>query len=250
MQAIVLLGGQGTRLRALYPDRPKALVPVAGRPFIEWQIDWLRRGGITDVHLAAGHLAEQIEAWAATQDRVTVSREEKPLGTAGALTAVPATRRAQPFWVINGDTLLPTLDFQRLENTHHHRSNDWKRTADCFQQLEKAGASSSNDWTITIAVTHIEEAGRYGTVIFDDAQRITAFREKAQRAAGWINGGVYLIDPQALETIPANTFCSLETDLFPTLLAGGRLGAFPTPSPLLDMGTPDGLAQMEAFLTR
>ena len=83
--AIILVGGLGTRLRTLYPDRPKALVPVAGRPFIAWLIDWLHRHGITRIHLAAGYRADQLVTWRneqpAHQD-LTVSIEPEPLGTA------------------------------------------------------------------------------------------------------------------------------------------------------------------------
>ena len=276
MQAIILLGGQGTRLRELYPDRPKALVPVSGRPFIDWQIDWLRRGGVTEVHLAAGFMAEQIEAWAATQGAVTVTREPDPLGTGGALKFIEPHIRSNPFLVVNGDTLLPKLDFQRLEKQASESSNDWKNRAQNFQRLEKPPQSTSNDCLpahdapgsslpmtsdieelsldrrqagkTSIAVTRIEEAGRFGTVEFDADGRVTAFREKADRQAGWINGGVYLMDRRVLDHIPADIPYSLETDLFPALIASDRLFAHRTEPPLLDMGTPEGLAEMERAL--
>ncbi len=228
-QAVILLGGQGTRLRALYPDRPKALVLVAGRPFIEWQIAWLRRGGIGAIHCAAGHLAAQIEAWAQEQADVTVSREPEPLGTGGALKFVGPYIQSDPFYVVNGDTLLPGLDFQRLEKQHQTCSKAWK---------------------ISIAVSRVAAAGRYGTVEFDAAGRITAFLEKAERAAGWINGGIYLLDGLALSALPAARCCSLETECFPSLVADGRLVACPADPPTLDMGTPEGLAEMEHHLQR
>ena len=271
MQAIILLGGQGTRLRALYPDRPKALVPVAGRPFIEWQIDWLQRGGVTHFHLAAGHMADAIEAWAAQQDlSITVTREPEPLGTGGAVAYVRPHLQPGAFWVVNGDTLLPNLDFQRLENeaktfptigkNSAKVSNDWKNEQKVFQRLEKTaqkfptiGKTSqnfSNDWTVTLAVTRIEAAGRFGTVEFVEDGRITAFLEKADRQAGWINGGVYRIEPDALGLVPAGHAYSLETELFPQLVADGRLRAARVDPPLLDMGTPEGLTEMERWLTQ
>jgi D-glycero-alpha-D-manno-heptose 1-phosphate guanylyltransferase len=259
MQAVILLGGRGTRIASLYPDRPKALVPVAGRPFIEWQIDWLRRGGATSFHLAAGHLADQIEAWAAPHPDITVSREPEPLGTGGALRHIEPHLHHDRFWVLNGDTLLPNLDFQRLENrlenfptigkTPEKSSNDWKNTPKIFQRLENHPEKSSNDWKIALAVVPIAAAGRFGTVEFDDAGRITAFREKAERAAGWINGGIYAMSRAALAEVPAGRFCSLETDLFPRWVAEQRLLACPADAPLLDMGTPEGLAEMGEWLT-
>lgn len=237
MQAVILLGGRGTRIAALYPDRPKALVPVAGRPFIEWQIDWLRRGGATSFHLAAGHLAEQMEAWAANQTDVTVSREPEPLGTGGAIRHIETHLHGDQFWVVNGDTLLPHLDFQRLENTRKK-----------VPTIGKTAEKSSNDWKMALAVAPIAAAGRFGTVEFDAAGRITAFREKAERAAGWINAGVYAMSRAALAEVPVGQFCSLETDLFPRWAAEQHLLACPAEPPLLDMGTPAGLSEMTDWL--
>ncbi len=243
MHAIILLGGLGTRLKELYPDIPKALVPVAGRPFIEWQVDWLKEGGVTHIHLAAGHKADQIEEWAAQQTGITVSHEPQPLGTGGALKFVEPHIRSDFFLVINGDTLLPNLDFQRLEMDHQKVSNDWKCDAG-FQPAHHGPEARA-----TIAVTRIDEAGRFGTVEFDEQDRVTAFREKAQRDAGWINGGVYLMHRRALETIPADRPCSVETDIFPSWITEGRVHAFRCPPPLLDMGTPEGLDAMAAYLS-
>ncbi|HBA82622.1 MAG TPA: hypothetical protein DCZ95_00880 [Verrucomicrobia bacterium] len=233
MQAIILLGGKGTRLQSLYPDRPKALVPIAGRPFIEWQIDWLRRGGVQDFHLAAGHLAETIERWAAPQKdyTVTVSREPTPLGTAGGLKFVEPFIRSDPFLVLNGDSLLPNLVFQSLENFGRN-----------FPTIGKTHSPAG------IVVTRIEQAGRYGTVEFDETSRITAFLEKQDRQNGWVNGGLYVVPLRMLDRIAADRPVSMETDIFPELTRQGLVAAIPCPSPLLDMGTPDGIAAMEAFL--
>ena len=240
MQAIILLGGKGTRLSAMYPDLPKALVPIAGKPFLEWQLEWLARGGVTEFHLAAGHLAGQIETWANNQRsfRITVSREPQALGTGGGLKFVEPFLKSDPFYVVNGDSLMPNLDFQSLETFHRN-----------FPMIGKSNTKSSRDWT-TIAVSRIESAGRYGTVEFNELGTITAFREKAGRDAGWVNGGVYLMSRGTLGGIPPDTNVSIETDLFPQLAAKGWLAAFRGEPPLLDMGTPDGIRAMEACLRK
>ena len=199
-QAILLLGGRGTRLSQLYPDRPKALAPVAGRPFLAWQIDWLRRGGITNIHLAAGYKSNVVTDWLQDQRNmrdVTLSVEPEPLGTAGALKFCEPHLQGDLFYVLNGDSLTPHLNFAAMS------------------EAAEQGTSS-----LTIAVTPIESAGRYGTVEFDDHHRITAFREKSERAAGWINAGVYMVHRDILSRIPAGKNVSLELDLFPG--AGAR----------------------------
>jgi NDP-sugar pyrophosphorylase family protein len=241
MQAIILLGGKGTRLQGLYPDRPKALAPVAGRPFLEWQLAWLARHGICDVHLAAGHLAQAIRDWVASipltrivdasreicglKGQVTISVEPQPLGTGGGLKFTEPFVRTDPFLILNGDSLLPNLDFSAFED-----------------------ASPTPGTLVTLAVTRIESAGRYGTVEFDARKRVTAFREKAAHTGGWINGGVYLARRTLLSRIEPGKTASLETDVFPALCAEGQLGVFLAEPPLLDMGTPDGIQAMEQYL--
>ena len=228
MQAIILLGGKGTRLQGLYKDLPKALAPIAGRPFLQWQLEWLERHGIRDAHLAAGHLAQAIREWVAAAGRgntIKVSIEPTPLGTGGGLKYVQPFIRTDPFLILNGDSLLPNLDFRALVDNG-----------------QTPGA------LITLAVTRIESAGRYGTVEFDARKRVTAFREKAVRSGGWINGGVYLARGAQLERIKPGELVSLETDVFPALCVEGRLDVFPSAPPLLDMGTPDGIQAMERYL--
>lgn len=234
MQAVILCGGKGTRLSTLYADRPKVLVPIAGRPFLLWQLEWLARGGVTDVHLAAGHLADVLRGWIGKNScglNITLTTEPAPLGTGGGLKFVEPHLVSDPFLVLNGDSLMPRLDFQALEKEHAAFSNPWKT----------AGAA-------TLAVTRIAEAGRYGTVEFTATHRITAFREKASRTEGFINGGVYLMDRGLLAAIETGKNISIETDTFPALAAAGRLQAAEFPQPLLDMGTPEGIRAMEAFL--
>lgn len=215
-------------MRALFPDLPKALVPVAGRPFLAWQTEWLFRNNISCALLAAGRLGEMIETWAGQQPfhkRLKVLIEPAPLGTGGAIKhALPAAGKT-PFWVLNGDSLLPELDFGGMEKAH------------C-----QSGALA------TIAVTAIEDSGRYGAVLFDGNGKIIRFEEKKSRQAGWINAGVYLMDPAVFSVIGAGKNTSIENEIFPRLAAGGKIFVFQTNPPLLDMGTPEGLENMAAYL--
>ena len=228
--AIVLVGGLGTRLRALYPDRPKALVPLNGRPFIAWMVDWLRHHGLRRIPLAAGHRAGQLEEWRRAQPAdadLTLAQETAPLGTGGGLRFAATSVADETFLVVNGDSFLPGLDLRAWLAATQHR-----------QAMAE------------IAVTRMEQPGRYGTVEFDKDGRVRAFLEKVERPSGWVNGGLYWMHRDVLHRIPAQGANSLEQDVFPSLAAEGVLTAHATPPPLLDMGTPEGLAAMEDFLRK
>ena len=245
-QAVILCGGKATRLAALFPDCPKVLVPVAGRPFLLWQLEWLAVAGVNHVHLAAGYLADQLQAWltanSTTRDavsgftfhishfrlRVTLSKEPHPLGTGGGLKFAEPWFVADPVLVLNGDSLLPNINFQALEITAERFSKAWS----------------------ILAVTRISDAGRYGTVVFDATGLVTAFREKAERSSGWVNAGVYLLRRAVLAAIPPEQPCSLENDTFPAWASQGLIATCPAEPPLLDMGTPIGLQAMELFFRK
>jgi NDP-sugar pyrophosphorylase family protein len=231
IEAVILVGGLGTRLHALYPDTPKVLVPVAGASVLERQVAWLAGGGIRSIHLATGHLSEAVEAWVgnytASDVRIRVSREPGPLGTAGGIRHALQSLDTEFVLAMNGDSLLPNLCLQELINAH-----------------------TQADASATIAVTRIEAAGRYGTVEFEEDGRVTAFREKAERSGGWINGGVYLLSRGALAGVEPGVAASMEHEVFPGMAEAETLHAFPVEPPLLDMGTPEGLAAMERWFTK
>lgn len=232
LPAVLLLGGAGTRIASLYPDLPKALVPVAGRPFLEHQLLWLSRNGIRRIHLAAGIKAGPLETWLASPRPpdlqaldITLSREPSPLGTGGALRyLLPLLPDAPAFLSFNGDTLTPNLD---------------------LSATLPSDLSTAHLWAIPVP-----DATRYGTLDFDPAtHRVLSFREKSAAAAGHVNAGIYLIPRTLLEAIPDGRPVSLETECLPRWAASNLLLAHPAPPPLLDMGTPDGLSALSAHLS-
>ena len=224
----------GTRIAARFPPLPTALVPVNGRPFLEWQFDWLKANGVSSVLLAAGHKADVLEAYLAARPpdalSIALSREPTPLGTGGALKFVEPLLSTDPVLVFNGDSLAPNLVLSSL----------WKSSG---ALLPAPDASRAH-----LFVAPIQEAGRFGTVEFAPDGLVAAFREKASRSAGFVNAGVYLLPRDVVAAIPPGRPVSIETEIFPALAAQQKLVAIPAPPPLLDMGTPDGLAAMEAHL--
>lgn len=239
MTVYVLAGGLGTRLAGLHPDRPKSLVPVSGRPFVEHQLAWLAAHGLTDVVLCAGvgaaALLEHVGDGSAFGVRVRSVVEPRPRGTAGALAdALAATGQGErTFLAINGDTW-----------------GDFDPAA--LLLLHKGLVADA-----TLAAYAVDDASAHGTVEFAPDGRLTAFREKAHGGPGWVSGGIYALEPRALAgvgvgvgagtgpTAPA----SLESDVFPRLLAAGRtLAAWRGGGRFWDMGTPEGLAGAAAAL--
>jgi len=227
-QAVILLGGLGTRLRALHPELPKALAPVAGKPFLDRQLSWLSGQDVTSVVLAAGYRSGQIEEhveskWA-NRLKIVVSTEPSPLGTGGAIRFCSPHLQSGPVLVMNGDTLLPNLNLEALVSAHREFS---------------AAA--------TIAVIPMNQPDRYGTVETNGEGRILRFREKASVAHGLINGGYYLLEECIIEQLSDSRPVSLENETFPQLAQEGKLFAAELPPPLLDMGTPGGIEEMESF---
>lgn len=227
--AVILCGGQGTRLRAALPDLPKVLAPIGGRPFLAYQLDQLRAAGMQRVLLALGFKAELVQQYLAEQNEVmeiVSSVESKPLGTGGALRALLPQLRARQVLVLNGDSFAD-VDLCALRAFHdEHRAK------------------------ISMALTPVEHADRYGSVALDAEGRITAFREKAAGlGAGLINAGIYLMERDVIETIPAERAVSLEREVFPLWRDHGLYGQRSDVS-FLDIGTPESYAQAEQFFSR
>jgi D-glycero-D-manno-heptose 1,7-bisphosphate phosphatase len=230
-QMVFLVGGRGTRLKEIAKDIPKPLLPVAGKPFIRHLVEDVRRFGITDVILLAGHLGEQIAAHFAQNpvEQVTtrVTIEPQPLGTGGALRLV-ANELHERFVMANGDSYFG------------------------FNMSDLLLPVGGDRWQGTLALRAIEEAGRYGTVT-RTGTAITGFREKGHSGPGIINGGIYHFSKSILADIGPG-MVSIEQDIFPVLCQRGTLHGKTYRGPFIDIGVPEDLsranADMIAMLTR
>lgn len=226
-QAVILAGGAGTRLGALTQTVPKPLLPVAGRPFLDYLVWNLSRHGIRDIILSCGYLGEQIVDHYKKngRDKQTIRAfiEPEPLGTGGALRFLAAELREQ-FFLLNGDSLFDV--------------NYW--------ELSKA-VSSSEDATATIALRSVSNAARYGRVELH-GERVVGFLEKeANPRPGLINAGLCWMDRRLVEWLPAGA-SSLERDLFPRLVWEKRLFGKRFDGYFIDMGIPDDYARADQDL--
>lgn len=222
MKAVVLVGGQGTRLRPLTYDMPKPMLPVAGASMIERVIGRLPAFGVDEVVLSLGYRPDAFTAAFPDQRAAGVDLfyavEPEPMDTAGAIRfAADAAGINDCFLVLNGD-VLTDLDVGALIEFHRAR---------------KARA--------TIALTPVEDPSAFGVVPTDAEGRVTAFIEKPARGSAptnLINAGAYVIEPGVLDLIPPRTAVSVERQTFPQLVAEGSLYAMASDAYWLDTGTP------------
>lgn len=227
--SLILCGGRGTRLKGLFPDVPKPLIPVSGRPFVAWLCLWLAKQGMNDFVFAAGHLAEAVEEWAATAPlpgaTMRVSREMEPLGTGGALVQA-LDLCGEAVLALNGDSML-LFDF-----------------APMLQSLE-AGADA------VLAGVYRDDCARYGSLRVGPGGFLEGFVEK-QPGAGLINGGIYLFRKDLMAAFPRGQAMSIECDVWPRLLrAGAKIAVHKVEkAPFLDIGLPETLAQAEEFVAK
>jgi len=219
------VGGLGTRLRTVVSSAPKVLASVGENSFLQLLVKQLRYQGIRRLVMCTGYLAEQVEhafgdgqAW---DVEIEYSKEERPLGTAGAVkNADHYLLGEKDFFVMNGDSFLE-VDFEKLMTYHRNRNA-----------------------VATMAVRHVSDAARYGTVRVNSEGRVESFDEKCGLAApGVVNGGVYVFSQRVLPQIPARSG-SLEKDVFPQLLKNG-VYALEQRGMFIDIGTPEDYARAQ-----
>ncbi|HEV2790247.1 MAG TPA: NDP-sugar synthase [Solirubrobacterales bacterium] len=227
MQAIVLVGGEGTRLRPLTSDVPKPAVTLVDRPFLAYAIEWLAAHGVSEVVLACGFLPDVLrEALGSEEERagvtITYVAEPQPLGTAGAIRFAAAAlgdRLEDRFLALNGD-VLTDLDLSALVWEH-----------------ERRGARA------TIAVHPVEDSAAYGLVRRDGEGRVLEFLEKTgEPVPGEINAGGYVLDRSVLDLVPAGRAVSIEREVFPRLVGDGLQGLL-LEGYWMDIGTPERYLQ-------
>jgi mannose-1-phosphate guanylyltransferase len=206
VEAVIIAGGLGTRLRPLTDRRPKHLLPVGGVPFLAHQLSKLAQAGVEHVVLATSYRAEQFLPvfgdGSAYGLQVTYVREEHPLGTGGAIRYAAASLRSgpdAPVVVLNGDQL---------------SGHDIAAQAAAFV----AGGAD-----VSLHLIRVDDARPFGCVPTDDSGRVTAFLEKSTRpVTSQINAGCYVFRRAVIDDIPAGRVVSVERETFPTMLAAGR----------------------------
>jgi len=237
MRAVILAGGLGTRLRSLVSDRPKPMADIDGKPFLEYQIEFLKRYRIVHLVLCVGYLHEHIQQrfkdGTGLDVSIDYSIEDRPLGTAGALKhAQKRLEGSGTFLVLNGDSYFE-VDLRRLIQFHERKKAEDRR---CLG---------------TIALAEMPDVSSYGSIQTDREGRILSFKEKPDESNGsiQINAGMYVLEPDMLNWIPGSIKVSLETETFPSVLEGGHhLFGYPAQGFFADIGTPDGYRRFRDYL--
>lgn len=235
-QAVVLVGGEGRRLRPLTDTRPKPMMQLVDRPFVAHQIDLLRRHGVDDVIFSCGYRPDALRAHFGDRSpegvRFRYVVDPEPLGTAGAVKNAEELIDGEAFLVLNGD-ILTDLDLDAFMARHR-----------------ETGAAG------TIALTPVEDPSAFGLVRLFEGGAVDAFVEKpspGELIPGEpfrINAGTYLLEPGVLAAIPAGRSCSIEREIFPALAREGTLYGFPSDAYWRDIGTPASyLAAVHDVLT-
>jgi mannose-1-phosphate guanylyltransferase len=220
MQALVLAGGEGTRLRPLTQTVPKPVMPLAGRPFLTFMLDWLRGHGVDDVLLSCGFLAHAVEDVLGEEHegmRLRYVHEDEPLGTAGPVRlAADEGMLDDRFLVLNGDVL-----------------TDMNLTAEIARH-EQTGAAG------TLALIEVDDVSSFGVVPTNDAGEVLEFREKSPGPAptNRINAGAYVLERSVVDLIPAGRSVSFELEVFPQLVGNGLYG-WDADGYWIDIGTPE-----------
>jgi mannose-1-phosphate guanylyltransferase len=220
VQAVILVGGEGTRLRPLTSTIPKPVVPLVDRPFIAFMIEWLRRHGIEDVIMSCGFLATSVRNvlgdGSALGIRLRFVEEPDPRGTAGAL-KFAESMLDERFLMLNGDVL-----------------TDIDLTAQIAQH-ERTGARA------TLALVPVADPTAYGLVHLAEDHAVSDFVEKPssdQIDTNLISAGAYVLERDILDLVPAGRNVSIEREVWPLLIGEGLYG-FPSQSYWLDIGTPE-----------
>ena len=234
MRVIVLAAGEGSRLRPLTLDRPKPMVPIAGKPLLDITLGWLRDQGLSDIAINLHYKPDVIVNYfgdgSAHGVQIHYSREEKILGTAGAVGRIKEWVNGDPLVVVYGD-VLTDLNLRAMLDFH-------------CQQIKHDPSAA-----VTMSLYHVPNPTEVGLVGMDEAGKVQRFVEKPKPEdvfTDLANAGILVMQPEVLELIPADTFCDFGLHVFPMLLATGMSiygWVIPDDTYLLDIGSPEKYAQ-------
>ena len=228
LQAVIMAGGKGTRLRPLTHTIPKPMVPVNGRPFLEHLLLQLNAQGFRNILILGGYLADEIVRHFGSGEnlelQINYSIEKEPLGTGGALKNAEELLE-ETFLLLNGDTYLP-VDFKTL-------CGDGVRSGKCL-------TVSAYKNTEKIVPSNLKLANDHLVVRYD---------KQDEEGLTHVDAGAMVVQKKVLDLIPKDKSCSLEMEIFPELIRAGQMRAFPIAQRFYDMGTFDQLKVMEGLLS-
>lgn len=225
MQAIILAGGLGTRLRGVVPDLPKPLAPVRGRPFLAIVLEQLRAQGFVSAVLSVGYRHELIrEAFRDQFDGLAISYvvEDRPLGTGGAIRLAARACGETDVFVLNGDSYTE-LAFADMQARHREAETP-----------------------LTVCAVEVPDAARYGRVLVENS-RVRGFSEKGSSGPGLINAGVYLMRRDLLETLALPEVFSFEVDVLAARVGELCPLVYPTRGRFIDIGVPEDYARAQGM---
>lgn len=227
MKAIILAGGRGKRLGALCRYRPKPMLLIGGRPFLEYLLAWLKSYGFRHIIICSGYLSGQIEEYFGPGEKIGLkieySVEKKPLGTGGALRQARSHIDGD-FILLNGDSFV-AADLKDMLAYHYSKGNK-----------------------ITMAVARVDNPKRYGRVAVDTDGQVVNFNEKSGEGE-FINAGLYICRRDLLKKLPEEGKVSLERDVF-FHLGKGWIGAYKTSGFFIDMGTVSDYRRLKSMSDR
>ncbi|MGK0239840.1 MAG: NDP-sugar pyrophosphorylase family protein [Candidatus Pelagisphaera sp.] len=230
LEMLTLSGGKGTRLAAVWENKPKVLAPVGGAPYFDWFVDAMRSSGFRRFRFLLGYGSEQVvEHIGKHPDRDSIEYliEDRPLGTGGAIKNAFLAIDDERVFVANGDSYCP-IDYVGMLKKH------LEVKADC-----------------SIALAYVENSSDYGSVSIGEDLRVEGFREKRDcENEGFVNAGVYILERKCTRYFPKDEFFSLEKDVFPKIAESGGLYGFRSHGSLLDIGTPERLLAAQSELAR
>ena len=226
LNVIILAGGLGFRVRSLFPNIPKPLIPINGKPFIFYILDQLNNFKIKDVTISTGFLSSKVEKTIGKKYKnikIFYSNEVKPSGTGGAIKLVKFRKKKDFCLVLNGDSYV-NFNLNKLIKEH---------------KKEKS--------KISIVLNKVINTSRFGSVIMDDNKIINFIEKDISKKGGYVNAGVYLFNSKIIDKIPNKIPFSLELDFFPSQIGQG-LSGFKCNDNFIDIGTPDSLKKANNYI--